>query len=403
MQRAILHIDMDAFYASVEVLDDPSLRGKPVIVGGTPAGRGVVTAASYEAREFGVHSAMPAGRARRLCPDGIFLRGRMNRYVEISREIQAIFREFTDLVEPLSLDEAFLDVTGSRRLFGDAEQIGRHIKRRILDEVGLVASVGVAHNKFLAKLGSDLDKPDGFFVFTPENTRGVLRGLPVGRLWGVGRVTRKKLEGMGIETVADLLAYPAERLVTRLGDHAEHLLALALGQDDRPVVSGRGARSIGHEVTFDRDIGNADQLQGRLDEMAARVARRLRKQGLLARTVVLKARYADFTTKTRSQTLPEPTDSNTVLRNTARTLLRQRLGRRGRPLRLLGVTAANLEHPVPAQAELFAPVGPDRQRKLDNLLDAVQGRFGESAIRRGARPHRDEPDDEDSGRHEPGD
>ncbi len=390
LARAILHVDMDAFYASVEMLDHPELRGRPVIVGGTPEGRGVVAACSYEARRFGVHSAMPAGRARRLCPDGVFLRPRMARYVEISERIFAVFHRYTPLVEPLSIDEAFLDVTGCERLFGPAATIGRAIKAAIRDEIGLAASVGVAPNKFLAKLASGLEKPDGFVVLTAADAPARLAGLPVGSLWGVGKVTERRLERLGVRTVADLLRLPPARLVAELGEHAEHLRQLAVGQDDRPVVPDHEARSIGNEITFAADIADEDALREVLDHLADKVAWRLRKQGLVARTVTLKARYPDFTTHTRARSLPEPTDATVVLRDTARDLLANRLGRAGRPLRLIGVTASQLEAVGGGQAELFGRGDDARHRELDRVLDQVRERFG-PVMRRGA-PAR--PDDD---------
>ena len=388
-EQAILHVDMDAFYASVEVLDDPSLQGKAVIVGGSPEGRGVVSAASYEARAFGVHSAMPTGQAYRLCPQGVFLHPRMERYVEISRRIQAIFTAFTPLVEPISVDEAFLDVTGCRRLFGSAVQIGHTIKRRIAAEIGLTASVGVAPNKFLAKLGSDLEKPDGFVVIEREGAVALLAGLPVGRLWGVGRVTERELNRQGIRTVADLLAAPRQALLDRYGDHAAHLLELAVGHDERPVVPDHEARSIGNEITFAEDIGDSDELQVILDQLAAKVARRLRQAERLARTVSIKARYPDFTTHTRATTLAETTDSSAEIRAAARRLFTRQLGRRGRKLRLLGVTVAKLCQPVITQPELFADPVSERERTLDRVLDDVHGKYGD-LLQRGAgrRRHR---------------
>ena len=317
--RSILHVDMDAFFASVEVLDDPSLRGRPVIVGGDPETRGVVAAASYEARRFGVHSAMSAARARRLCPDGVFLHPRGRRYAEISRRVFALFREYTPLVEPLSIDEAFLDVTGCRRLFGPGEAVGRLIKRRIRDEVGLVASVGVAPNKFLAKLASDLEKPDGFVVVPADGVPEFLAPLPVGRLWGVGPRTDAALASLGVRTVAELRRCPEARLRARLGEAlAAHLTALALGDDDRPVVTDHDVRSIGHEITFARDIGAPAVLRAELDGLVEKTVLRLRDQGLAARTVHLKARFPDFSTVTRSATLPAATDSRRTLRDAAR-------------------------------------------------------------------------------------
>ena len=383
--RAILHIDMDAFYASVEVLDDPSLKGKPVMVGGTPEGRGVVAAASYEARKFGVHSAMSAARAIKLCPDGIFLRGRMDRYSEISGQVFAIFEDYTPLVEPLSIDEAFLDVTGSLRLFGSAEEVGRTIKARILAEIGLVASVGLASNKFLAKLASDLEKPDGFTVIPPGEARALLASLPIGKLWGVGKVAEKQMHRFGIRKVGDLLAVPRDLVVEQFGDHAAHLLELAVGHDERRVIPVHEAKSIGNETTFREDISEADHLQDILDQLAAKVARRLRSHGFVARTVTLKARYPDFTTHTRSETLPDPSDSSVELRDAARRLLIEKLGRGGRPLRLVGVTASNLVHEGEGQAQLFPDPVRERDRKLDSIMDRVHGKFGPMLKRGGHR------------------
>ncbi len=382
--RAILHIDMDAFFASVEVLDDPSLAGKPVMVGGTPEGRGVVAAASYEARAFGVHSAMSAARAVKLCPEGIFLRGRMDRYSEVSGQVFSIFEDYTPLVEPLSIDEAFLDVTGCRRLFGSAEKVGWIIKRRIRDEIGLVASVGLAANKFLAKLASDLEKPDGFVVIAPNEARGLLASLPIGKLWGVGKVAEKQMHRFGIRKVADLLAIPPELLIKEFGDHAAHLLELAVGHDERSVVPVHEAKSIGNETTFREDIKDAQHLQDILDSLAAKVARRLRSHQFLARTVTLKARYPDFTTHTRSETLLAASDSSVDIRDTARRLLTENLGRRGRPLRLIGVTASNLTHSVEGQGQLFVDPDRERDRKLDNIMDQVHGKFG-PMLRRGSQ------------------
>ncbi|PID80110.1 DNA polymerase IV [bacterium DOLZORAL124_64_63] len=390
--RAILHVDMDAFYASVEVLDNPSLRGKPVIVGGTPEGRGVVSAASYEARKFGVHSAMSAARAVKLCPDGVFLRGRMDRYVEISRQIGAIFHDFTPLVEPLSIDEAFLDVSGCRRLFGSAATIGRRIQERIKTEIGLQASVGVAANKFLAKLASDLEKPAGFVVIPEQGTRELLAELPIGRLWGVGKVSRQRMHRLGVRTVGDFLAIPEALAVQQFGDHARQLRRLAQGLDNRPVVPVHEAKSIGNEVTFHEDIADAAHLQEVLDQLSDKVARRLRSHGFHTRTITLKARYSDFSTFTRSGTFATATDSSMEIRDMARHLLHQRLGRRGRALRLIGVTAGNLQHPAEEQAELFPDPERERDRELDKLLDQVHDRFGGKLSRGLHGPQRGLPD-----------
>jgi DNA polymerase-4 len=374
---------MDAFYASVEVLDDPSLAGKPVIVGGTPEGRGVVSAASYEAREFGVHSAMSAFRARKLCPDGVFVQPRMSRYVELSKKIRAIFHDYTPLVEPISLDEAFLDVTGCRRLFGPAIEIGRTIKSRIRDEVGLVASVGVAPNKFLAKLASDLEKPDGFVVITQGEAEERLAGLPVGRLWGVGKQTQKVLAGIGIHKIRDITAAPLDELESKLGVHARRLQNLARGIDDRAVVADWEAKSISNERTFSEDIGDAGELRDIADALSERVSRRLRKNGLMAQTVQIKARYPDFTTLTRALTLPEPTELTQTIRDTARDLLENKLDRKGRPLRLLGVGVSNFVHPEDEAGDLFTADGHAKSTKVDHLIDELQDRFGSDAIHRG--------------------
>lgn len=382
-QRAILHVDMDAFYASVEMLDNPELKGKPVIVGGTPEGRGVVAASSYEARKFGVHSAMSAYKARKLCPQGVFILPHMGRYCEISRQIFAVFHDYTPLVEPISIDEAFLDVTGSHKLFGSAERIGRTIKRRIREEIGLTASVGVAPNKFLAKLASDLEKPDGFVIIRAEEAAARLAGLPVGRLWGVGKVTGEQLALLGIHTVRELLAFPDGGLEARLGGLAGTLRELAQGLDERPVVPDSESKSIGAETTFAKDISDPAELRRQLDELADSVAHKLRVEGYRARTINLKARYEDFTTVTRAITLARATALTLEIRKTARELLEKRLGRGGRPLRLVGVSASNLERAAEGQAELFPDEAIQKSEKLDHLMDKIQKKFGSEVIRRG--------------------
>ena len=387
VDRAILHVDMDAFYAAVEVLDNPDLRGKPVMVGGSPEGRGVVAAASYEARAFGVYSATPTAQAVKRCPHGVFIKPRMERYVEISKQIFAVFREFTPLVEPLSIDEAFLDVTGCRRLFGSAETIGRLIKARIAADVGLTASVGVAPNKFLAKLASDLEKPDGFVVIRADEVQARLAVLPVGKLWGVGKVTENELKRHEINTIGDLLQVPREALIARFGDHAAHLLELAAGHDERPVIPVHEAKSVGNEITFATDIAAADELRGILDHLAEKVAWRLRRHNLQGRTITLKARYPDFTTHTRSVTLDHATQSTTEIRTAARQLLTRKLGRAGRPLRLIGVTASQLEGEDVGQGELFVDPTVARDQDLDRVMDRVNERFGK-VMRRGGPPRR---------------
>jgi len=395
-ERSIIHVDMDAFYAAVEVLDDPALAGKPVIVGGTPEGRGVVSTASYEARRFGVRSAMSAWRAVRLCPEGVFLRPRFHRYAEVSERIFEIFRRFTPLVEPLSIDEAFLDVTGCEGLFGSAVDMGRAIKQAIRDEIGLTASVGVAPNKFLAKVASDLEKPDGFVVVTATGAEALLAPLSVERMWGVGRKTAEVLRRMGVTTVRDLLTHRRDDLEAVLGSWTSTLLELARGKDDRPVVTGHHTKSVGAERTFAENVGDVLALRNILDGLVDEVAARLRRAGLVARTVTLKARYPDFSTVTRSLSLTAPTARTENLRRTARELLEIHLGRAGRPLRLLGIQAANLSEAGGGQGTLFRSPTDERHERLDDVRDTIRARFGTTAIRWGnlvSEP--DEPDPSD--------
>ncbi|MHB0956877.1 MAG: DNA polymerase IV [Pirellulaceae bacterium] len=304
----ILHADMDAFYASVEERDRPELVGHPVIVGGSPEKRGVVAAANYVARQYGVHSAMPAVTAKRLCPQGIFLPARIDYYAEVSCQIRGIFDRFTPLVEPLSLDEAFLDVTGSEQLFGSAAEIGRQIKQAVRDETQLIVSVGLAPNKFLAKIASDFRKPDGFVVVEPDQIHQFLDPLPVERLWGVGRQGSKVFERLGIRTVGQLGQWPLATLTSHFGSHGEHLWQLAQGIDDRTVVPEREAKSISHETTFEHDVDDQEVLRAWLLDLTEQVAWRIRRYRLRGKVVHLKVRFADFSTITRSQTLSEPTD-----------------------------------------------------------------------------------------------
>ncbi|MCP4144738.1 MAG: DNA polymerase IV [bacterium] len=381
--RSIIHLDMDAFFASVEQLDNPEYRGKPVIVGGTPEGRGVVSAASYEARKFGVFSAMSAARARQLCPGGIFVRGNMDRYVEVSHQIGSIFDSFTPLVEPLSLDEAFLDVTGCLKLFGDAETIARKIKDQILEETGLVASVGISHNKFLAKLASDMDKPDGFVVIPKGKEKEILAGLPVGRLWGVGKKCDAVLAGAGVKTVANLLAYSPTALEILIGtERAAHLRALAVGQDDRPVIPDTSAKSIGNEVTFAEDISDSDELKHVIASLADKVAWRLRRSDLHCKTITLKARFADFTTNTRAKSLSEPTDSTIEIRDVAWDLFDTKLKRGGRSIRLVGVAVSGFSD-LAIQGNLFQDKNKEEDKKIDRVMDKLAEKYGRGTLKRG--------------------
>jgi DNA polymerase-4 len=379
----ILHVDMDAFYASVEQRDRPELRGLPVIVGGL-AGRGVVSAASYEARRFGVHSALPMATARRLCPHGVFLPVRMRRYAEVARQIRDLFFAFTPLVEPLSLDEAFLDVRGCVRLLGPAEEIARRIKERIRAETGLTASVGVAPNKFLAKLAGDLGKPDGLVVLPPERVRDFLAPLPVGRLWGVGAKGEKRLHGMGVSTIGQLAALPERILVDHFGATGRHLWQLAHGEDDRAVLPDREAKSISTETTFVQDIGDRDVLRGCLLDLVDHLGGRLRHEGVRGRTLELKIRASDFRTRTRAQALAEATSTTDVLWQAAAALLERSLSRELLPVRLLGVGVTRLTSDAAVQRDLFDGAGRERQGALDQAIDAIRGEFGAGAIRRGS-------------------
>jgi DNA polymerase-4 len=379
---AILHIDMDAFYASVEEREQPKLKGQPVVVGGSRQRRGVVSAANYEARKFGIHSAMPAATAHRLCPHAVFLPVRIDFYARISHEIRRIFQRYTPLVEPLSLDEAFLDVTGSEGLFGSAVTIGRAIKKEIRDELNLVASVGVAPNKFLAKIASDLEKPDGFVVVDPDRIQEFLGPLPVTRLWGVGKQSNKALQRLRVKTIADLRQLPIEVLHDHFGSHGEHLWRLAHGIDDRRVVPDREAKSISHETTFAEDISDVDVLKAWLLDLTDQVARRLRRHQLRGRTVRIKVRYSDFRTITRAQSLPLPTNSTDELWRTVRELYERAAVRQ--PVRLLGMGVSELRQGDAVQGMLFDRQEAERQSRIDEMGDQVRDRFGLGALKRGA-------------------
>ena len=377
---------MDAFYASVEQLDHPAYRGKPVVVGADPRGgkgRGVVAACSYEARPFGVRSAMPSSQAYRLCPRAIYVRPRMSRYAEMSDRIFSILGEYTDLVEPLSIDEAFLDVTASQRLHGAATAIGRTLKARIRTELGLVASIGLAPNKFLAKVASDLGKPDGFVVVDPGKGREFLDPLPISRLWGVGPKTEVRLRRMGLQTIGQIARMPVGTLETMLGSGGRDLWELANGLDEREVVAEQAAKSIGAETTFDQDTEDREEIRRTILELADRVGRRLRREAYLAGGVTLKFRDDLFHTVTRAAILDHPTDVGDDLFREASKLL-GRVSWAGRRVRLLGVTATHLrpaDEPAGRQLPLFRPA-PDPRRQLARTVDAIRERFGADAIAR---------------------
>ncbi|MDZ4827306.1 MAG: DNA polymerase IV [Actinomycetota bacterium] len=381
---SILHCDLDAFFAAVEQLDDPTLLGRPVIVGGL-GNRGVVAAASYEARTYGVYSAVPMARARRACPHGVFLSPRFDRYGEMSREVMAILRSVTPLVEPLSIDEAFLDVAGVRRHHGPGPEVAALIRGRVRAETGLTVSVGAATTKFLAKLASDLSKPDGLLVVEPGAESAFLAPLPVTRLWGVGPATFTKLDRMGVATIGDVARLPVDALTAALGPSlGAHLHALAHNDDPRAVVPEHETKSIGAEETFGTDLATRAACDRELVRLAERVAIRLRRAQVVARTLTLKVRFGDFETRTRARTLTDPTDVGPVVLGTARELLEGFDVTRG--IRLLGVSASQLLDPPPTQGVLVLDADPegdhvDRIAAVERAADAVRERFGDSFVR----------------------
>jgi len=384
MTRAILHVDMDAFYAAVEQRDNPDFRGKPVIVGAGPQERGVVAACSYEARKFGVHSAMPSRTAYRLCPRGIFVHPDFPKYRQVSKQVMTILGNFTPLVQPISIDEAFLDVTGAVKKFEDAIEVARRIKAEIRKQTELTGSVGVAPNKFLAKLASDLNKPDGLSVITEEEKVQVLAPLPVSKIWGVGKVTEQRLQDLGIRTIGDLQQFPVDELRRRLGNVAEHLHSLALGNDDREVETDEETKSISSENTFDQDTGDIGQIKRCLLEQAEEVGERLRREKLAARTVQLKLRYADFKTLTRRKTLPKPTQDGMIMYQVAERLLEAE-GIHGKRIRLIGVGGTNLVRPE-VQGDLFDRKD-EKRSQLAKAVDDLRAKLGPDAVKRGTSLH----------------
>jgi DNA polymerase-4 len=383
----VLHVDLDAFFAAVEQLDDPSLRGKPVIVGGL-RNRGVVSTASYEARPFGVHSAMPMARARRACPHAVFLSPRMARYTEKSREVMAILGDVTPLVEQLSVDEAFLDVAGARRLIGPPIEVAALIRTRIHDEAGLTASVGAASTKFLAKLASELAKPDGLLEVPAGEEHAFLAPLPVTRLWGVGPATFRKLERMGLRTIGDVAAVDGAVLEHALGvSLGAHLHALAHNDDPRAVVPERDAKSIGAEETFGNDLRTRRACERELVRLTDRVCARLRQAHLTTRTITLKVRFGDFETRTRGHTLSDRTDVSTVVLETARALLGE-FDDLSRGIRLLGVSCSHLDASMPVTQTMLAldddaneqQERTERRAAVERAVDVVRERFGNRAV-----------------------
>lgn len=379
--RAILHVDMDAFFAAIEQLDNPELRGKPILVGGSGP-RGVVTTASYEARPFGCHSAQPMAVARRLCPHAIIVPTRYSRYRDASNQLFDLFDEFSPLVQPLSIDEAFLDLTGTEKTLGPPIEVARRLKARVREKLSLTASVGVAHNKFLAKLASDLEKPDGLTVIFEEDIDRVLPPLPVTRIWGIGPKTAKRLDANCIRTIADLRNATDATLKRLMGEDCERIRRLAHGIDDRPVVRDSDAKQISHEQTFGVNLADPDAVRYELHEQVQQVARRLRKHKLHAAGVTLKIRFGEFQTITRSRALPEPTDRTDLLWQASRELFDTWACKSFQPIRLIGMAARTLT-PAGGQMPLFVSESDQKQEKLDQTMDKIINRFGSSAVRRG--------------------
>ncbi len=387
--RTILHVDMDAFYAAVEQLDHPEYRGKPVVVGADPkagTGRGVVSAASYEARKFGIHSALPISKAYRLCPDAVFVYPRMERYCELSEEIMEILGGFSPLVEKLSVDEAFLDCTGTKRLFGPPEKLGAAVKAAIRERTGLTASVGIATNKSIAKIASDLQKPDGLTICPSGSESEFLAPLPISCLWGAGKKTVQYLHSLNLQRVGDIAALSIEVLERKLGKIGRHLWYLANGIDERPVTGEYEAKSIGEELTYEKDEEDGAVMEATLLELSDRVARRTRKSNVRGRTITLKIRLEGFETFTRSKTLERAVNDMFSIRDAAMELFR-RFNRGGKKVRLLGVKISNLERRGdcgPEQQNLFGVgIGLDhpRKEKIEEILDGLKDDFGSHVTR----------------------
>jgi len=382
----ILHVDMDAFYASIEQRDHPELRGKPVVVGGGGSGRGVVSAASYEARRYGIQSAMPGRQAAERCPHAVFVPSRIQHYAEVGRQVREIFLRYTPVIQPLSLDEAFLDAAGTERLHGDAESVGRQIKQAIASELELTASVGIAPHKFIAKIASDLGKPDGFVVVRPEEIHAFLDPLPVGRLWGVGDVGLRRLHRVGLKTVADIRRRDESELQSHFGDWGRHLWRLANGIDPRGVVPDREAKQIGHERTFSTDQADEELLEAVVSHLCEQTAMRLRRHQRKARSMTLKYRREDFRTFSRSRALKTPTDSTRTIIQTACVLLREMRRIEPRPVRLIGISLTSMvDGDTPYQPTLFETEDHRQaERRVDQVVDRLAAELGNSSVYRAA-------------------
>lgn len=380
---AIIHTDMDAFYASVEMLDNPELRGKPVVVGRL-SNRSVVSAASYEARKFGIHSAMPALTAHKLCPEAIFMPVRIGRYREVSEQIMTIFRRFTPLVEPISLDEAFLDVTSSTQLFGSGVEIATLIRTMLKSETGLTASAGVATSKLLAKIASDLEKPDGLTIVEPGRERAFLADLPINKLWGVGATTIKTLKMLSVRTIGDLATLPIDILTSKFGTLGTHMYYSARGIDNRPVVPTKPPKSIGHEDTFREDIRDLKVVKKKLLALATKVGERLRHHNKEGKTISIKVKFNDFITKTRSITMSRTTnDSMEIYYQGLKLLTKTDAG--CIPVRLLGISVSNLcTEKATRQLALFEKdLNKERKKGLSQAVDELNKRFGTTTIKPG--------------------
>ncbi len=379
--KTIIHLDIDAFFPAVEILDNPALKGKAIIVGGSLK-RGVVSSASYEARKFGVHSAQPISRAKRLCPQGIFLPVRMTRYKEISAKVFEIFYRFSPLVEPLSIDEAFIDVTGCQRIFGHPEDIAKKIKSIITHEIGLTVSAGIAPSKFIAKIASDINKPDGLTIVKEDEIKEFLAPLPIDKLWGVGRVTKKTLVQHGIKTIGDLSLLSPKVLQKKLGRHGLDLHRLSLGIDNREVTPGREIKSIGREETFPEDIIDKEAVRKELLSLAVKVSKRMRDKSKEGRTITLKVKYPDFVQITRSETLPAATDDGAEIFQVACRLLFNKTEAGQRPIRLLGISLSYLRpHGESEQPLLFqTDKASFRKKNLNLAIDKINKKFGEEAL-----------------------
>lgn len=397
MRRWIMHVDMDAFFASIEQLDHPEYKGHPVIVGGLSS-RGVVATCSYEARKFGVHSAMPISRAKKLCPDGIYVYPRMDRYKEVSHQIFSIMKEFTPYIEPLSIDEAFLEVSGMSTMYSGPKALGRAIKDRVYEKTGLIISAGLAPNKFLAKLASDLDKPDGLVVIPYGREKDILAPLPIKRIWGVGPHTEKRLKAGGFHLMRHIQALPDERsLIPIVGNQARRIWELANGIDERPVETDRKIQSIGAEETYEEDLVDGSAIELEFRYFANRLSKRLRKRNLLGLTVSIKVRYDDFTTVSRQKRLDSPSDHEHVFFETAlllwNKLMQDKMTEQPKgtifidppgPIRLLGLTVSGLDEEVPMQDSLFESPKNETENKLAGVLDSLESKFGETAVMSGA-------------------